>query len=77
MLIVAPSPPTSSTCDLVESYAMLTARGQRGALTRLEGDGHGVAVGEAAADGVGVGEAEGVAKADGDGVGVGEAAASG
>jgi hypothetical protein len=56
---------------------MLTARGQSGALTRLEGDGHGVAVGEAAADGVGVGDAEGVAAANGVGVGVGDGEASG
>jgi hypothetical protein len=56
---------------------MLTARGQRGALTRLEGDGQGVAVGEASADGVGVGDAEGTAVAEGVGVGVAEVVASG
>ena len=56
---------------------MLTARGQRGALIRLSGDGHGVAVGDAAADGVGVGDAEGVAMAEGVDVGVGDVAASG
>jgi hypothetical protein len=75
LLMVAPSPPTRSTCDLVESYTKLTARGQSGALIRLEGDGHGVAVGEAVADGVGVGDAEGVAMAKG--VGVGDVTASG
>ena len=49
----------------VESYAMFVARGHSGALTRLEGDGHGIAVGEAPADGVGVGEATGLAMGDG------------
>jgi hypothetical protein len=56
---------------------MLTARGQSGALIRLDEDGHGVAVGNAAADGVGVGDAEGVAMAKGVGVGVGDVAATG
>jgi hypothetical protein len=89
LLMVAPRPPTRRICDLVESYAMLVARGHKGALIELDNDGHGVAVGDGVRDGVGVGDGEGVglaiadgegvglAIADGVGVGVGETAASG
>src|SRR5258708_26599955 len=56
---------------------MLVAGGDSGALTRLDEDGHGVAVGEAAADGVGVGDSEGVAIANGVEVGVGDCVARG
>ena len=44
---------------------MFVARGHSGALIRLDEDGHGVAVGDGATDGVGVGDVEGLAMADG------------
>ena len=75
LLMVAPRPPKRRTWDLVESYARLAARGHSGALTRLEDAGHGIAVGEAGADGVGVGDSNGAEV--GVGVGVGEVVASG
>lgn len=53
------------------------ARGDSGALTRLERDGHGVAVVEAAADGLGVGDADGLATDEGLDVGVGDIVAIG
>lgn len=56
---------------------MLAARGHSGALTRLETEGHGVAIGEAGADGVGVGDSNGLAMDDGVGVEVGDVVASG
>jgi hypothetical protein len=49
---------------------MLVARGHNGALTRLEEDGHGVAVGEATADGDG--DSSGLAMDDEVGVGEGD-----
>ena len=45
---------------------MFVARGHSGALTRLEDDGHGAAVGDAGAEAVGVGDGGGVARQLGD-----------